>query len=62
MMTTEQGQKLMLAQQLPKEAIALVLAGGRGTRLKALTSKRAKPAVFFGGGHLRKRKIKHAKA
>lgn len=49
MMTTEQGQKLMLAQQLPKEAIALVLAGGRGTRLKALTAKRAKPAVFFGG-------------
>ncbi|MEQ5346907.1 glucose-1-phosphate adenylyltransferase [Proteus genomosp. 6] len=49
MITTEQGQKLMLAQQLPKEAIALVLAGGRGTRLKALTSKRAKPAVFFGG-------------
>ncbi len=49
MMTMEQNHELMLAQQLPKEAIALVLAGGRGTRLHGLTAKRAKPAVFFGG-------------
>lgn len=28
---------------------AVILAGGEGTRLKVLTSKRAKPAVFFGG-------------
>ena len=28
---------------------ALVLAGGRGTRLQALTDWRAKPAVPFGG-------------
>jgi len=34
---------------LPKRAIALVLAGGRGTRLIKLTDKRAKPAVYFGG-------------
>ncbi|MCY7307154.1 MAG: glucose-1-phosphate adenylyltransferase [Rhodoferax sp.] len=34
---------------LPKRAIALVLAGGRGTRLMKLTDKRAKPAVYFGG-------------
>jgi glucose-1-phosphate adenylyltransferase len=34
---------------LPKRAIALVLAGGRGSRLKALTDRRAKPAVYFGG-------------
>ena len=27
----------------------LVLAGGRGSRLKALTDRRAKPAVYFGG-------------
>jgi glucose-1-phosphate adenylyltransferase len=27
----------------------LVLAGGRGSRLKQLTDRRAKPAVFFGG-------------
>ncbi len=36
-------------QQLPKRAVALILAGGRGSRLKHLTDKRAKPAVFFGG-------------
>ncbi len=29
--------------------LAMVLAGGRGSRLKNLTSKVAKPAVFFGG-------------
>lgn len=28
---------------------AIVLAGGRGTRLKQLTERRAKPAMFFGG-------------
>jgi glucose-1-phosphate adenylyltransferase len=35
--------------QLTKESFALVLAGGRGTRLKQLTDERAKPAVPFGG-------------
>jgi len=35
--------------QLPKRAFAVVLAGGRGTRLKQLTDRRAKPAVYFGG-------------
>ena len=35
--------------QLCKRAVALVLAGGRGSRLKQLTDKRAKPAVHFGG-------------
>ncbi len=34
---------------LPKRAVALVLAGGRGSRLKNLTDSRAKPAVYFGG-------------
>jgi glucose-1-phosphate adenylyltransferase len=29
--------------------MAFVLAGGRGSRLKELTDRRAKPAVFFGG-------------
>ena len=40
-----------LAQRLdlPKRAIALVLAGGRGSRLYNLTDRRAKPAVYFGG-------------
>ncbi|HML10925.1 MAG TPA: glucose-1-phosphate adenylyltransferase [Stellaceae bacterium] len=35
--------------RLARRAIALVLAGGRGSRLKQLTDRRAKPAVFFGG-------------
>ena len=29
--------------------MAYVLAGGRGSRLKELTDRRAKPAVYFGG-------------
>ena len=37
------------ALQLPRRAVALVLAGGRGTRLSELTASRAKPAVYFGG-------------
>ncbi|MCP6429237.1 sugar phosphate nucleotidyltransferase, partial [Klebsiella pneumoniae] len=32
-----------------KEWIAMVLAGGRGTRLGVLTKAVAKPAVPFGG-------------
>lgn len=36
-------------ERLARRAIALVLAGGRGSRLKQLTDRRAKPAVFFGG-------------
>lgn len=36
-------------QRLAQRAIALVLAGGRGSRLMQLTDRRAKPAVFFGG-------------
>jgi glucose-1-phosphate adenylyltransferase len=35
--------------QLVRRTVALVLAGGRGSRLKQLTDKRAKPAVYFGG-------------
>jgi glucose-1-phosphate adenylyltransferase len=37
------------AHQLVRRTVALVLAGGRGSRLKQLTDKRAKPAVYFGG-------------
>ena len=40
---------LALSLDLPKRAVALVLAGGRGSRLKSLTDSRAKPAVYFGG-------------
>ena len=34
---------------MKKECIAMLLAGGQGSRLKALTSSVAKPAVPFGG-------------
>ena len=37
------------ARQLLNQSMALVLAGGRGSRLKQLTDNRAKPAVHFGG-------------
>ncbi|MEO9041789.1 MAG: glucose-1-phosphate adenylyltransferase [Rhodoferax sp.] len=49
-------QNSMMAQDrrnqphmLVRRTIALVLAGGRGSRLKQLTDHRAKPAVYFGG-------------
>lgn len=35
--------------RLTKDTLALVLAGGRGSRLYELTSWRAKPALYFGG-------------
>ncbi len=44
-----QPQELAQSLDLPKRAVALVLAGGRGSRLMNLTDKRAKPAVYFGG-------------
>ncbi|MFC5607136.1 glucose-1-phosphate adenylyltransferase [Variovorax soli] len=42
-------QSQLPAHQLVRRTIALVLAGGRGSRLKQLTDRRAKPAVYFGG-------------
>jgi len=38
-----------LAGLAARSTVAMVLAGGRGTRLKQLTDWRAKPAVSFGG-------------
>lgn len=49
MVRLEKNDSLMLARQLPMRTVALILAGGRGTRLKDLTATRAKPAVHFGG-------------
>ncbi|MBL8582516.1 MAG: glucose-1-phosphate adenylyltransferase [Rhizobiaceae bacterium] len=40
---------LKRTQPLARDAMAYVLAGGRGSRLKELTDFRAKPAVYFGG-------------
>ncbi len=34
---------------MSNKMVAMILAGGKGTRLKALTSKVAKPAVSYGG-------------
>ena len=42
-------ESLYLAKQLPSKSVAIILAGGRGTRLKDLSSVMAKPAVHFGG-------------
>ncbi|RNF36155.1 glucose-1-phosphate adenylyltransferase [Paracoccus methylarcula] len=36
-------------KRLTRRAMAFVLAGGRGSRLKELTDRRVKPAVYFGG-------------
>jgi glucose-1-phosphate adenylyltransferase len=36
-------------QPLARDAMAYVLAGGRGSRLMEMTDVRAKPAVYFGG-------------
>ncbi|WP_039057744.1 glucose-1-phosphate adenylyltransferase [Enterobacter sp. Bisph1] len=49
MVRLDKNDPTMLARQLPLKSVALILAGGRGTRLKDLTKKRAKPAVHFGG-------------
>ena len=38
-------------ERLAGRTLAFILAGGRGSRLKELTDKRAKPAVYFGGKH-----------
>ncbi|HHQ69375.1 MAG TPA: glucose-1-phosphate adenylyltransferase, partial [Halothiobacillaceae bacterium] len=38
-----------LVSRITRDTLALVLAGGRGSRLKELTDWRAKPAVPFGG-------------
>ena len=44
-MTVKSGWSAPLA----RDAMAYVLAGGRGSRLMELTDRRAKPAVYFGG-------------
>ncbi len=48
-MNTIPQSSLTHQRSLPRRAMALVLAGGRGSRLKDLTDRRAKPAVHFGG-------------
>lgn len=43
---TDQGRYV---SRLTRDTVALILAGGRGSRLYELTDWRAKPAVYFGG-------------
>ena len=47
-MSTEELSSRFVSR-LTNQTIAVVLAGGRGSRLKMLTDWRAKPAVPFGG-------------
>ena len=42
-------EKRRASAPLARDAMAYVLAGGRGSRLMELTDRRAKPAVYFGG-------------
>src|SRR6266496_687250 len=49
--TRERGSRQQANSRLAKNTLALILAGGRGIRLKGLTDWRAKPALFFGGKH-----------
>ena len=46
---TERSRDFRSASSAVRNTAALLLAGGRGTRLKQLTDWRAKPAVSFGG-------------
>ena len=46
-MNTEQSPRFI--SNLTRNTLALIMAGGRGSRLKHLTMWRAKPAVPFGG-------------
>ncbi len=48
-MTPEYNHTSRFVSRLTRTTLALVLAGGRGTRLQKLTDWRAKPAVPFGG-------------
>ncbi|MEW7981209.1 MAG: glucose-1-phosphate adenylyltransferase [Candidatus Sedimenticola endophacoides] len=43
------GQDPRFVSRLTKKTLALILAGGRGSRLKHLTKWRSKPALPFGG-------------
>ncbi|MGD9265360.1 MAG: glucose-1-phosphate adenylyltransferase [Lysobacterales bacterium] len=49
MITTNQSGQGRFVSRLTRDTVALILAGGRGSRLYELTNWRAKPAVYFGG-------------
>ncbi|MDP8177377.1 glucose-1-phosphate adenylyltransferase [Pasteurella skyensis] len=41
--------KSLNKNEIARDTLVLILAGGRGSRLHELTDKRAKPALYFGG-------------
>ena len=43
------GDDLRFVSRFTRDTLALILAGGQGSRLHELTSWRAKPALYFGG-------------
>jgi glucose-1-phosphate adenylyltransferase len=45
----EQSADTRFVSRLTRETLALILAGGQGSRLYELTQWRAKPSVYFGG-------------
>ena len=49
MITSVQQQDARYVSRLTRETLALILAGGQGSRLRELTNWRAKPALYFGG-------------
>lgn len=49
MNTEDGGIEQRKINQLSRETMALIMAGGRGSRLHELTQWRVKPAVYFGG-------------
>ncbi len=48
-MSSNSAQSERFVSHLTRNTVALILAGGRGSRLKNMTDWRAKPAVPFGG-------------
>lgn len=46
---SERNHHQRFVSDLTRKTVALILAGGRGSRLRKLTEWRAKPAVHFGG-------------
>ncbi len=49
MTDVKQVDDLRFVSRLTRETVALILAGGQGSRLHELTAWRAKPALYFGG-------------
>ena len=48
-MNNSNAERMRHVSRLTRETLALVLAGGQGSRLHELTTWRAKPALYFGG-------------